>query len=548
MLLKRLASIDTLDRPVRLESLFRKLEVPKDAICKRNMSEELMRSPVCNCGFIPGEAQMPFETEDPEKAIEKHLDEYLLILKSPAVREAISARIFALTDADPDTVSRLRSLNSFLSDEISSSGASGLLDLLDDATAREISKSLSGRIAIEKRGVKDLISSLGGRRLAPNQVHEVVKKWISTDKENTVVAIDDDIENISKSRFSSHSWWAIMHPTLFKEDAGHEIRDIEASLERQFPSSELRNPLLKLDDENLLLFLINEPFHSSAVRMAWLLFSERILSGAPWPRDYHKIPVPLHSDREAAVKNKRRIETLHKISVLLNSSFPNILRVRIPLSKIQTDSWTTSELRSFADGIIYKTGQTGEEWLSTLTEVMPIDLQKNPIVLILDGVSPDVWLEAMDDLKLDTADMKLSWFRLKTVPETPSAVSSLFGFSGDAMDEFHSKEVDYHQVKGNEEHGLPDLLPAFSPDKAAVILVSLVDAGAHAAILRLSEMSEAVCTFLEKELPELQNSCNRQKRPLIITTDHGLSLTKKGLSHGKGGVFERAIFRMDFLP
>ena len=510
-----------------------------------------MRSPVCNCGFIPGEAQMPFETEDPEKAIEKHLDQYLLILKSPDVREAISARIFALTDADPDTVSRLRSLNNFLSDEISSSGASGLLDLLDDATAKEISKSLSGRIAIEKRGVKGLISSLGGRRLAPNQVHEVVKKWISIDKENTVVAIEDDIENISKSRFSSHSWWAIMHPTLFKEDAGHEIRDIEASLERQFPSSELRKSLFKLDDENLLLFLINEPFHSSAVRCAWLLFSERILSGAPWPSGYHKIPIPLHANRETAVKIKRRIETLHKISVLLNAPFPDIFRVRIPLSKIQTDSWATSELRSFADRIIYKTGQTGEEWLSTLTEVMPIDLQENPLVLILDGVSPDVWLETMDGLKLDIADMKHSWFRLEAVPETPSAVSSLFGFSGDAgdaIDEFHSKGIEYHQVKGNEEHGLPDLLPDFHPDKAAVILVSLVDTGAHAAILRLSEMPEAVCTFLEKELPELQNICNRQKRRLIITTDHGLSLTKKGFSHGKGGVFERAIFRMDFLP
>jgi len=154
----------------------------------------------------------------------------------------------------------------------------------------------------------------------------------------------------------------------------------------------------------------------------------------------------------------------------------------------------------------------------------------------------------MDDLRLDTDDMKHSWFRLETAPETPSAVSSLFGFSGNAIDEFHSKGVEYHQVKGNEEHGFSDLLPAFSPDKATVILVSLVDAGAHSAILRLSEMPEAVCTFLEKELPELQNICNRQKRRLIITTDHGLSLTKKGLSHGKGGVFERAIFRMDFLP
>jgi len=93
---------------------------------------------------------------------------------------------------------------------------------------------------------------------------------------------------------------------------------------------------------------------------------------------------------------------------------------------------------------------------------------------------------------------------------------------------------------------LADLLPEFAPDKPAIIRVSKVDDAAHDILLRLNEMPQAVCRFLEKELPRLQNICVKQNRRLIVTTDHGLSLTRTGLSHGKGGVYERAIFRAEW--
>jgi hypothetical protein len=44
----------------------------------------------------------------------------------------------------------------------------------------------------------------------------------------------------------------------------------------------------------------------------------------------------------------------------------------------------------------------------------------------------------------------------------------------------------------------------------------------------------------------LQKICTMQKRRLVVTTDHGFSLTRTGLSHGKGGVFERAVFRAEW--
>ena len=547
VLLKRLASIEILDRPRGLEGLFRELEAPKVAICRRNLSEELMRSPVCNCAFIPGETPKPLQTESPEKVIEKFLDEYLFILRNPRVREAISARIFALADADPDTAKRLRSLNTLLEDERSS--ASALLDVLDDITAEEISKSLAGRVKIERRGLKDLYSHLGGRRLAPNQVREIVKEWISTSGENTVIAIEDDGDVSSVGRISSLSWWSMMHPTLFKEDDRVGIRDIEAALERQFPSLKLKDALTRLDDGSLLTFMRDEPFHTNAIRMAWLLFSERILSQTPWPYQNDPDQVEInsrHVEQEVASGIKERLSVLQRIALLSNVSFPDALRVRIPLSQILVDLWATTELRTFVNQRIRMVAKMGEEWLATLPPVKPVILSDNPIVMILDGISPDVWLETMDRLGYKANGMELSWFRLETSPKTALAISALFGFSQDAIDAFNSRDIPYHHVKGDEEHGLDDLLPAFSPNRPVVIRVSLVDEGAHAALMRLAEMPRAVCRFLEREMPRLQKICTAQKRRLVVTTDHGLSLTRTGLSHGKGGVFERAVFRAEW--
>jgi len=132
-------------------------------------------------------------------------------------------------------------------------------------------------------------------------------------------------------------------------------------------------------------------------------------------------------------------------------------------------------------------------------------------------------------------------------PKTVEAVAGLFGFAGDPLDEFHARNTDYYQVKGDEVHGMADLLPAFAPEQPAVIRVSRIDDAAHAARLRLAEMPAVIAGFLNTELPRLLNICVAQKRQLIITTDHGLSLLHSGLSHGKGGVFEQAVFRYVLL-
>jgi len=542
--LQRLTAIDILDRPTGMNNLLREMAAPRRVVCKRNLAEELLRAPVCNCGFIPGETAQSPPTVDIENSIEKCLDGYLEILRQAEIREALSARIFALADAAPDTAARLRDLNNLLEEQTTSSAS--LLDVLDDVTATEISKALSGRVVIERRGLKELVTRLGGRRLAPNQVLETVNEWISAPADNTVIALEDDGIQPTDNIGVSQSWWSMLHRELFREDARPAVREIEAALERQHPAAMLHSKFTRMDDGILAQFIAGEPFHTNAIRTAWLLLTERILTGAPWPE-----PVKIdscHVDNELAAKIKERLNLLYRIVILNQAHFPARLRLRIALSVILADPWTTPDLQSLARRKIQAVVQTGQDWLATLPAVSPIALSDNPMVIIIDAVSPDVWLETLDQIIIDLGDMQTSWQRLDVTPKTAPAVAALFGFSGDALDEFHARAIDYHQVKGNEAYGLKDILPEFSSEKSTVVRVSLVDEAAHAALLRLAEMPAAICSFLEKELARLQEMCIRQHRRLILTTDHGLSLTARGLSHGTGGVFEQAVFRAQWTP
>lgn len=56
-------------------------------------------------------------------------------------------------------------------------------------------------------------------------------------------------------------------------------------------------------------------------------------------------------------------------------------------------------------------------------------------------------------------------------------------------------------------------------------------------------MPAEIAGFLNTELPRLLQIAKAQNRQLIVTTDHGLSLSRTGLSHGAGGVFEQTVFR-----
>jgi len=116
--------------------------------------------------------------------------------------------------------------------------------------------------------------------------------------------------------------------------------------------------------------------------------------------------------------------------------------VRIALSKILVDPWASPQLRNLVHQKIQETARAGEQWLTALSAVVPINLASNPMVDIIDGISPDIWLETLEETILKLSNMTVSWQRLVAMPVTALAISSLFGFAGDPLDEFHARGID----------------------------------------------------------------------------------------------------------
>jgi hypothetical protein len=547
-ILRKLGAVEILDRPEGSEALLKKIDSPTAPVCKKNLTEELTRSPVCGCGFLPGTDQStPDSNDDIESAIESMLKRYLHILSRPEIKEALAARAFALKDAKPGSAGRLKSMIDLIGSD--HPAPSALMDILDSGTAAEIDKALSRRVPIEKRNVNDLMYQLNGRRLASSQIMETVRAWVAESDDSKVIALNAASESGVSRDPDALSWWPMLHPELFQDDPGYAnsslANQLESSLESHYPSSALQKKLVFSDDKTLLRFIMEERFHTGALRSAWLLFAERIISGADWPG---KPGIrSRHIDPKINGQVVLRLSSLKQISQFKHKFFPDSLRIRIPISEIITDAWVSKELRDLTLKKLQNLHNRGADWMATLPPTPVIDLDDDPIVIILDGVSPDVWLEIPDGLNIDPDHVNYSWSRLEAEPKTAPAISSLFGFSGDPYDEFAARGVAYHQLKGNEENKFSDILPVFSKNQAAVIRVSLLDETAHAAYLALADMPGAVIDLLNHILPAIiETYTNSDNRKLILTTDHGLSLESGRLVHGKGGVFEKAIFRAEW--
>ncbi|MBA7625605.1 hypothetical protein ES703_33037 [subsurface metagenome] len=253
-----------------------------------------------------------------------------------------------------------------------------------------------------------------------------------------------------------------------------------------------------------------------------------------------------HADPERASTIKSCLERAKKIASLLALGYPERLAARIPADGLLSHPWTTGELRTAANSAVQELSSLGESWLSGLPPVSPILLEDRPLVIIIDGVSPDLWIESMEKIDSLPGSVSRHWARLEVDPNTVSSIAGLFGFSGDPVEEFALRDILYYNLSGGQEHSIITQILPLAPEKCAVIRLAAIDRGAHSGELHLSDMVGILKSIIEKELPAVCRLCEEQKRRLILTTDHGLSSTRGALIHGKGGPYERAIFRAEW--
>lgn len=547
--IRRLTAVTTLDRPIGTQHLLDELEKPSPAVCTRNTAEELLRSPMCSCGYQCGTAPEQKTSTDPETAIETILHDYASILCTPQVIEALSARSFALRDIDRCASERLHNLHTFLKNN-DTNGSLALCDLLDDSTIAELNKALCGYTAVENRDLDILRNQLSGRRLTPSRIREIFNQWLGKTSDETILAID---QNSISSEYETAEYllWPFLHQKIFQHSVQEskitsaQVQSLSSILEQQFPSNKLMMIFERSSTADLFEFLCKEPLHYSAIQAAWKILSDRVLNAT------EKVPEQLYSqflDSSEGLHVKRRLIALKEFSRNRAFAFPMKLRTRLQTSFLYNDPWTDSQLKRSIQGIIEKLTVDSSDWFQTLPPVKKINYTDNSTIILIDGVSIDVWLELQNTSSSLFDDANTSIHRLSSPSMTLDSINELFDFpaESDPSEKLNDLEITYLTISGNEDHLWKDLIPKSKPGKPLLIRVSAIDEKAHKGNIHLHEMPAFLENILTRNIPSLLDLCREEKRKLIITSDHGFSFTSNGLSHGKGGPFEQSIFRVDW--
>lgn len=565
--LRLLSAIEALDRPAGLDAFLSELSRGERAQCKRRLSEELLRSPLCECGFALGDSPAPARSESPQEAIDRFLLAYCEILGSPRVIEPLAARAFALQDVKASSAERLKRLADILRrGAVSPAELSGAID---EGTASEVNRALSGRIPIRSRSLLELNAKLSGRRLPARTILALVTEWLSEASEDALIAVEPDRTGGGAAGGAAGtaagpgatSFWPLLHGDFFARRStqlparppslpsspgaspADEIARWEIALEETFPSARLREAFLATDQEDLFRFVREERLHTAAIRAAWLVFAERTLGGRALPSDF--TPTCLHAHPERALRIAGLLKSLARAESLLGMPYPERLSVRIPFEELLFDPWTTEEFAVALQKVLDKVALGADSWIAGIAPVQPIELSNHPVVLIADGVPADVWMQVSEKgwTEGELAGCEMSWARLETVPLTQESIASLLALSGDPQEQLWLRDIPLLTLKGTEEISLKERLLPLAESKPVIARLTFFDQAAHARKLRLSEMAAVLGEIVGRDLPAMLRECSRQKRPLILTTDHGLSLSRDGLSHGRGGAYERLIFR-----
>ena len=127
-------------------------------------------------------------------------------------------------------------------------------------------------------------------------------------------------------------------------------------------------------------------------------------------------PRSRHIDLQIGEAIDNRVRALDIARQFLNGSFPERLRMRTGLSVLWTDEWATAETRKQIENIARELEKTGDDWLKSLPFQPVIDLGNRPVVLLLDALPPDVWMEARESCGHIVKGARQDWFRICSDP------------------------------------------------------------------------------------------------------------------------------------
>jgi hypothetical protein len=299
-----------------------------------------------------------------------------------------------------------------------------------------------------------------------------------------------------------------------------------------------------LDGERLARFAAEEPVYSRAIQAAWMLLAQRVLDETVKAEQIR--PVSAHLDPAVAAACVRRLRSLRALAAALCSPSPERLLSRLHCAEVFHDPWATQAIQRKAVKVIDQTERTAADWLDSLPPLSPIDHTQRPVVVVVDALPADVFLAGSQALEHSAPEGEFQWFRLSADPSTVPALAELLGVSAgqDPIEALTARGIRYYRLEGNESHPLTEIMEPLDPHATVVVRLGIIDSSIHGRGARLCDLPDLFSSLIATHMPALLALCKAQARPCVLTTDHGLTFTKGTLSHGRGGVFERAIGRV----
>ncbi|MFW6386686.1 MAG: DUF6079 family protein, partial [Bacillota bacterium] len=204
--------------------------------CERLNRSQLRHSPLCECGFKPGDKIETIPLEELHSLIAKGIAAYLQQLDGEEFRPRIEEYLDNMEQVGEKRFARplreLLKLAEDAGDQIDRELVEKLEDLLNRNVIKRINRALAGSVNLLERDLDSLYENLVGRSFSPQQIRRIFRDWLEAGE-----------------KLDKHTYIKIVSGD---QGAGGEDGELASFLEEYFP--ELLPLLERKEEEEFALF------------------------------------------------------------------------------------------------------------------------------------------------------------------------------------------------------------------------------------------------------------------------------------------------------